>query len=237
MGHPQFKTQDDFGIGDGIPPIPEWQLDLTATHELPDIILDVDYDVSNVFMRLRNIFQRTQNMQFPNTQLHDLTSFVIHRLLNRPSDAANLPQSPITECIRYAILIYMFLIQGPTYYSHENIVNTIVVSLAKTLNHLDATPRVYSSLDIWLAAIGMVASAGTAHYQWFLERTRIISTSMQLVETDDIQTRIKSVLWLETMYTEQIFRPHWEAIMVTETRPGSSDPTCIWSGSPGSGLL
>ncbi|KAJ5310320.1 Cytochrome P450 61 [Penicillium atrosanguineum] len=152
MGHPQFDTQDDFGIGDGIPPIPEWQLDPAATHELPETILDVDYDVRNVFIRLRNVFQRIQNMQFPNTQLHDLTSFVIHRLLYLPLDAANVQRSPISECIRCAVLIYMFIIQGPTYYSHAIMLNTVVISLIENLSRLDVTSRIYSSLDIWLAA-------------------------------------------------------------------------------------
>ncbi|KAJ5677604.1 uncharacterized protein N7477_003237 [Penicillium maclennaniae] len=235
-GFPQFSSQDDFGIGDGIPPIPEWQLEPTATHDLPDIIHDVDYDVSNVFVRLRNVFQRTQNLQFPNTRLHDLTSFVIHRLLYLPSDASNLQKSPVSECVRCAIVLYMFVIQGPTYYSHVNIMNTMVVSLMKNLSRLDATPRVYSYLDIWLSVIGMVASAGTNLYQWFLERSRMISTSLQLVEADDVQTRIKSILWLETIHAEQIFRPHWDAIMDTATRPVISEPTCISSGSPSSRL-
>lgn len=238
MGSPQFNTQDDSGIGDGIPPIPEWQLDPTGSHELPELIKDVDHEVSNVFIRLRNVFQRTANMKIPNTQLHDLTSFVIHRLLLPPGPSkAKAPSSPASECIRCAIILYMLAIQGPTYYSHAIILNTIVIDLMENLNRLDATPRVYCSLDIWLIAIGMVASTGTAHYRSFLERASNIATSLQLIDAEDVLNRIKSILWLETIHAERTFRPHWEAIMTNEARPLPLEHTCTSSGCPGPGLL
>ncbi|KAJ5553489.1 hypothetical protein N7494_002867 [Penicillium frequentans] len=82
MGHPQFDTQDDVGLGDGIPCIPEWQLDPTALNDLSGFNnIDVDYDVWNVFIRLRSVLERSQRMPFSPTQLHDLTCFVVHRLL------------------------------------------------------------------------------------------------------------------------------------------------------------
>jgi hypothetical protein len=225
MGSPQFNTQDDSGNGDGIPPVPEWQLDPTASHELPELIMDVDHEVSNVFIRLRNIFQRNENMKIPNTQLHDLTSFVIHRLL-LPPDAPKAPLSPASECIRCAIILYMLVIQGPTYYSHASISNTIVIDFMENLNRLDTTPRVYCSLDIWLIAIGLVASTGTAHYRSFLERASNISRSLQLIDAEDVLNRIKSILWLEIINAERTFTPHWEAIMATETRPLPLERMC-----------
>jgi hypothetical protein len=52
-------SQDDFAIGDGIPPIPEWQFDSTAldSQSFDLSTIEVDYAVNNVFNRLRNIFQ------------------------------------------------------------------------------------------------------------------------------------------------------------------------------------
>ena len=238
MGHPQFNTQNDSGIGDGIPPIPEWQLNPTIANELPELtVIDVDYEVSNVFIRLRNVFQQTQDTQFPTTQLHDLTSFVIHRLLHKASDKAAPAPPPISECIRYAIILYMFVIQGPTYYSHVIILNTIVTHLRENLECLDAAPRVYNSLDVWLLTIGMVASTGTVHYQWFMEKACDVSAALQLSDCDNTLTRIKSILWLETTQTEMICRHHWEDIIGTEMQTSPSEFTCISSSSPGPGVL
>lgn len=221
MGHPQFETQDDVGIGDGIPPIPEWQLDSTALHDssLNLSNFEVDDAVENVFIRLRNVFQRAQRIPFSTTRLHDLTCFVVHRLLLSAPDTEDprLSPSPITECIRYAIILYMFIIHGPTYYSHAVILNTMVTLFMEQFRQLEKTPRVYDSLDVWLFAIGMVASTGTTNYQWFKEKARAIAASLQLDNCDDALFHIKSVLWLETLQGEDIFRPHWEAILSGES--------------------
>lgn len=215
MGHPQFETQDDVGDGDGIPPIPEWQLDSTALHDLPALgSIDVDYAVRNVFIRLRNVFQRSQRIPFPTTRLHDLTCFVVHRLLLSASDTANPQSSAITECIRYAIILYMLIIQGPTYYSHALILNTIVTRFTEHLEQLESTARMHDSLDVWLVAIGMVASTGTTHYQWFMKSARAMAASLQLGNWNDTLVHIKSVLWLETLQGEDIFRPHWDVIFI-----------------------
>jgi hypothetical protein len=235
MGRPEFETQDDVGIGDGIPPIPEWQLDSTALlDDLSEFTIDVDYAVRNVFIRLRNVFQRAQRIPFPTTRLHDLTCFVVHRLLLSASDTTNPRSSPITECIRYAIVLYMFIIQGPTYYSHAVILNTMVTRFMAHLKQLESTPRVYGSLDVWLLAIGMVTSTGTTHNPWFMETARAMAASLQLANCNDALIRIKSVLWLGTLRGEDIFRPHWDAILSPANQPGLPDFTvCVSSSSTG----
>ncbi|KAF6807014.1 C6 zinc finger domain-containing protein [Colletotrichum sojae] len=217
-GHPQFDTQDDDGIGYGIPPIPEWQMDMNAVHEdLFDVgDLDMDDGVRNVFTRLRNVFQRARRISFPTTRLHDLTCFVIHRLLLSAPDPTDQSSSPIGECVRYAMALYMFIVHGPTYYSHAVILSTMVARLAAQLARLDEVPRVYSSLDVWIHAVGMVAAAGTPRYQWFAERAWAVASAMQLSCWDDVAPHVKSVLWLEMPQGEDVFMPHWTAILDPE---------------------
>ena len=239
-GHPQFSTQNDAGIGDGIPPVPEWQLDPSALHDDLDLGSDyIEYEVKNVLVRLRNAFQRAQQIPFPTTQLHDLTCFVVHRLLLSASDTTNIePLSPFTECIRYAIILYMFIIQGPTYYSHAVIFNTIVAQFMEHLKKLQSTPHVSESIDVWLLAIGMVASTGTSHYQWFTKKAQGVASSLQLGNWSDILIHIKRVLWLETLQSECIFRPHWDAIISPSSQPGPSDFSILGSqDNIGAGFL
>ncbi|KAE8352456.1 hypothetical protein BDV28DRAFT_125480 [Aspergillus coremiiformis] len=240
MGHPQFETQDDVGIGDGIPPIPEWQLDSVIPQDdlSEPASLGVDYAVKNVYIRLYNAFQRAQQIPFSTTRLHDLTCFVIHRLLLSAPGIENTQASPITECIRYSIILYMFIIQGPTYYSHAVIMNAIVTRLMEHLKGLDLSPHVYDSLDVWLLAVGMVASTGTTHYQWFMERARAMAISLQLRNWNDALIRIRSILWLETLQSEDIFQPHWDAILSATNQPGTPRFTvCVSPSSNGTGLL
>ena len=208
MGHPQFGTQDDDGIGDGIPPISEWQIETIAIYEDIPELSSVEYEVKNVYARLNSVSRRTQ--QLPTAQLHDLTCFVVHRLLLPTSDTEEHQSSPITGCLRYAIILYMFIIHGPTYYSHEAIFNTITTKFTQHLQQLESTPRVYDLLDVWFLATGMVAAAGTPHYRWFMEQARAVATSLQLSNWDDVFLRIKSVLWLGTRRDEDTFRHHWE---------------------------
>ncbi|KAE8409626.1 hypothetical protein BDV37DRAFT_277966 [Aspergillus pseudonomiae] len=235
MGHPQFETQDDVGIGDGIPPIPEWQLDPTTHYDGSSelIGMNVDYAVRNVFIRLRSAFQQARRVHFPTTRLHDLTCFVIHRLLLTAPGTESPQSSSITECIRYAIILYMFIIHGPTYYSHAAMMNSIVIQFIDQLMQLESTPRVYGSLDAWLLAIGMVASTGTPDYQWFVEKAQTMVVSLQLSNWDDVLVHIKCILWMETLQGEDIFRPHWDTIFSTMSHPG----TCTSPGSAEGELL
>ncbi|KAJ4294999.1 hypothetical protein N0V90_007007 [Kalmusia sp. IMI 367209] len=210
---PQFGAQDDLGTGSGIPPIPEWQLDPTATYE--DIWYlgadECDFATRNVFMRLRNVFHQAKRNPLPPTRLHDLACFVIHRLLTAPNPQTPDP-SPLSECIRYALVSYMFVTQGPTYYSHAVILEDIVTRYMVHIRQLESGPRIYDALDIWLLAIGLMASAGTADYHWFVNRARVVVASLELHNWDDVFSRIKGVLWLDVPHAEACFRPHWDDI-------------------------
>ncbi|KAL5361461.1 hypothetical protein BJX96DRAFT_85199 [Aspergillus floccosus] len=222
-GHPQFETQDDLGIGDGIPPIPEWQIDSFSLND-PDLkIMDVEYGVLNVYYRLRNVFQRAPRIPFPPTQLHDLTCFVIHRLLFSVPDTTTSPSSPMTESLRYGIVLYMFIVQGPTYFSHAVILNTIVTQLINRIAELESTPHESGSFDIWLLGVGMVASAGTAHYSWFVERARAMARSLNFGSWDEVLVNMKSILWLETVPVENKFQPHWDSLFNAADATGVLD--------------
>ncbi|KAF2439080.1 hypothetical protein P171DRAFT_370543 [Karstenula rhodostoma CBS 690.94] len=209
---PQFETQDDFGSGSGIPPIPEWQLDPLAKAE-DAWYLGEDYcDIitKNVFMRLNHVFRQANRTSLPPTRLHDLASFVIHRLLAATIDPQAPPPATYSECIRCALVSYMFILQGPTYYSHAVILQDVVIRYIASLEQLESEFRVYDEIDMWLHAVGLVASAGTVEYSWFASRTAIITTSMALVGWEDVIARLKNVLWLNMPNGETMFRPHWE---------------------------
>ncbi|KAJ5175574.1 uncharacterized protein N7482_001451 [Penicillium canariense] len=214
MGHPQFPVQDDAGTGDGIPPLPEWQLGPTTLDDTPEISWVIeDAVVRNAFLRLRYVFQSAQGARLLGTRLHDLACFVIHQLLRVVPDIPHLHSSPITECIRYALILYMFIIQGPTYYSHAVIFNSLVNQFVGYLQELESIPHVYDSLDVWIFGIGLVASTDTPSYRWLTERARAVSASLQLYSCDDAFACIKSVCWLETARGVDLFRFHWVAIL------------------------
>ncbi|KAH0284245.1 hypothetical protein KCU62_g8438, partial [Aureobasidium sp. EXF-3399] len=98
-GGPQFETQDDYGTGRGIPSVPEWCLDPPIRRLDPSYFSDLmtDKAVWNVFIRLRNVFERAQVVPLSTTKLHDLTCFVLHRLLPANPDLTTLVGSPVTE--------------------------------------------------------------------------------------------------------------------------------------------
>lgn len=222
MGQPQFATQDDDGTGDGLPLIPEWQLGASGSshHDMsPLSSIDVSTDVANAFTRLRNIFQRARDVPLPTTRLHELICFVVHRLLLPPLDTQTCPPQPASECIRSAIVLYMFIIQGPTYYSHAVILNTIVTRYMGYLTQLEDAVPLQESLHVWLLAMGLVASAGTTHHQWFVERARCLAATFQLSVWDDVFSHLKSFLWLHMPHGESIFRPHWDTVLDTTKPP------------------
>lgn len=209
---PQFETQDDFGTGSGIPPIPEWQLDPSAKGE-DAWYLGEDYCdtlTKNIFMRLNHVFRQANRTSLPPTRLHDLASFVIHRLLAATTDPQAPPPALYSECIRYALVSYMFILQGTTYYSHAVILQDVVTRYIAELEQLESELRVYDEIDVWLHAVGLVASSGTAEYSWFASRTAVITASLALITWEDVLARLENVLWLNIPNGETIFRPHWE---------------------------
>lgn len=211
-GRPQFETQDDLGIGDGIPTIPEWQFASEPIYDdLPELgSNNIDHGVKNIFLRLRRVFGRTSRVPLSPTRLHDLACYVIHRLLLVPGTTGYEP-SPVTECLRHATMLYIFIIQGPTYFSHEAILNSIVMEFMEHLKSLESLPRTVDAFDVWLFNIGMAASTG-ANYEWFWERAKKTALSLRLSDWDDVLLHVKWILWLDLPQCESIFRPHWDAV-------------------------
>lgn len=221
MEAPQFRTQDDFGFGDGISPVLLWQL--ASTHSEPgDSItheLDIDPAMENILSRLRNIFHTPRPSRLSNTDLHDLTCFVMHRLLLPLSlTEVDAEKSATSECLRYATALYMLTIHGTTYYSHVGLANSIGLRLVRHLKTFAATGSLHSPLGIWLLSVGMVATMDTADRQWLTDQARRAAVALGLVTWEDILVRLESVLWIRGQQGE-VFRQRWEEVfkaMVSE---------------------
>lgn len=215
MRQPQFEVQDDFGRGSGlIPPIPEWQSSSVPANEEVWYLREdhCDLHIMNVFIRLRNIFHEANTVPLTPSRLHDLTSFVIHRLLSATPGAQITSSTPYSDSIRYAIISYMFIIQGPTYYPHDAMLQDIMNRYIVSLHKLESSFHVYDALDVWLQAIGLVATSGTTNYQWFSTRTETIAISLGLNAWEEVFLHIRRVLWLDFPNGEAMFRAHWKVI-------------------------
>ncbi|KAM0668146.1 hypothetical protein ACQRIU_001708 [Beauveria bassiana] len=203
IGIPQFDTQDDQGNGDGVSPIPEWSIPQTAD---PPALSEADLDPEtwNVFSRLYGIFQRAKRAPLPLLRLHALTCFVVHRLLT-PTE----PPSALSDCVRCAMVLYMLILQGPIYYPHAAIMHKTTAQLVTQLQDC-ARLRASSPLELWLVAIGLVASHGTPFNKVLQEEARVQSTFLGLHSWNDTSVLIKSVLWLEAPRMEMVFQSHWD---------------------------
>ncbi|KAM3522810.1 hypothetical protein MY4038_008450 [Beauveria bassiana] len=199
----EFDTQDDQGNGDGVSPIPEWSIPQTAD---PPALSEADLDPEtwNVFSRLYGIFQRAKRAPLPLLRLHALTCFVVHRLLT-PTE----PPSALSDCVRCAMVLYMLILQGPIYYPHAAIMHKTTAQLVTQLQDC-ARLRAFSPLELWLVAIGLVASHGTPFNKVLQEEARVQSTFLGLHSWNDTSVLIKSVLWLEAPRMEMVFQSHWD---------------------------
>jgi hypothetical protein len=238
MGHPQFDTQDDAGTGHGIPPIPEWQPSPVISHEDFSLLssLNVNGDLGDILIRLRRVFHGAQRTPLTSTRLHDLTCFVIHRLLLSNLDTT--PESPpLPESIRHGIILYMFIMQGPTYFSHAVIFNQTLNRFTGRLKQLESVHHTHDPIDVWFLAVGMVAATGTPEYPWFINRARAAAALLYLNTWDDVSSRITSVLWLETEQSESIFRPHWDAVLNGGSHPEPQDSSVYVPPSGAAGFI
>lgn len=207
---PQFKIQDcDSNLGTGIPPTSQWHLALTGSDSqylaLDDI--EIDPTLSNVLIRLRYIFHFERISSLTNTDIHDLTCYVLHKLLSPDSPK----QSDISECFRYSITIYMLSIHGTTYYSHDEFANNIILRLRSHLEPLLLTKYLHNSAGVWIITVGLAATVGTLHRKWFISQACAIAVALGLQAWEDVLVRLDTVFW--TRYQqEELVQHKWEQI-------------------------
>lgn len=218
-GAPQFQTQDDSGFGSGIAPILRWQHASTSPYfqlmTLDD--LDVEPAISNILTRLRNIFHQTKSPPLTSTELHDLTCYVAHRLLLPQFSQEISKRSAISECLRYALALYMLVIHGTTYYSHATLANSIVLQLKTHLKALEPGEYVSNQLGIWIISIGMAATIGTMDHQWFIDQACTTAMTVGLHTWENVLGCLESILWVRTEQGE-IFRQEWGKLLTAMTR-------------------
>lgn len=222
MQAPQFPTQNDFGIGDGIPIIPQWR---QAGTNLQNPVLphmgefNLDPTIQDILYRLSNMARREQFLSMSNTELHDLTCFVLHRLLLwRPNATTNHSSGPpaISECVRDGLVLYMLIIHGPTYYSHSEIQNSIVAQLEFHLeDSLAYMSNTHQSLVIWLLSMGMVAAQDASKYHWFATEAKKMTENLGIRTWNDIVLCLQSVLWLKMENVQHMFQQKWGEISAT----------------------
>ncbi|KAM0425782.1 hypothetical protein ACHAPT_009032 [Fusarium lateritium] len=212
-GAPQFPIQDDLGIGDGVCPTLQWLLaspDLESPSEAIDD-LDIDPAMADILTRLRSISQEASNLS--GTELHDLTCFVVHKLLLLPPHSTeDLQQSAISESLRYAMALYMLIIHGTTYYSDIGLVMTIMPQFRRYLEVLVGSSEVDESLKLWIFSVGMVSSIDPINRKWFTEQACRTATALKIQTWEDVLVQLKRTLWMETP-RGAIFQKQWEDIL------------------------
>jgi hypothetical protein len=217
MGCPQFQPQDDFGFGDGIPPRDSIQL---FGHQNPTLLeladLDLDPTVEDTLIRLRFILDQSETSNpegastLTTTDLHELACLVLHKLLTLSS--YNPGPRSTSECIRYATCIYMFIIHGPTYYSHATILSNLILQLRHHLEIFLSSSDYQYQFTIWLLSVGLVGSLGMESHQWFAKQTAALSARLDVRSWDHAEIALRSVLWYNTKYTS-MFRQIWVQII------------------------
>jgi hypothetical protein len=211
-GSPQYPVQDDIAIGDGVAPTLQWLLAATflETQDPVVLALQLEPDIADILTRLRGIFHQPDALAFLGTELHDLTCFVVHKLLLIPP----LPNSPQSECLRCAMALYMLIIHGTTYYTHTELANTIIQRLKSQLPALagKAGSVLFDSLQIWVLSVTVASATDPTDVQWLIYAAKIAANAMGLQSWDDVIAHLRNILWLETERAE-IFRQQWDAIL------------------------
>lgn len=222
MQLPQFLTQDDLGEGDGIRPISQWYEISNDLHDATSS-LDVpllDPDIKSTAYRLHNLFDPRQFV-LSNTDIHDLTCFVVHKLLLwQPSTpTVSCAQNPaVSESVRHALVLYMLIVQGPTYFPHAGLQYATVVKLQAHLEHVWLPMLLsQSSLCLWLLLVGLVAADGMEECRWFETQTRTSSEALGLRFWGDVVVRLQDVVWLDSPATTFLFQQKWEEACAATT--------------------
>ena len=220
-GFPQFLPEDNLSFRSGVASSPQWKM--TADESYPVLgsslfdDLDIDPIVRQSLMQLKAISQRykiTSQSTIPPiltiAEIHDLASFVLHSLLQPPH--LDVPAS-ISECLRDGICTYMFILHGPTYYSHAAILSTLVVQLQHRLEPLLPQNILCQEAQTWFICMGLVGSIGSEAHEWFSQQAATLSSRFGIHDWELVKRQLESVVWLPNMMCEMVFRESWEAII------------------------
>jgi hypothetical protein len=146
---------------------------------------------------------------------------VLHKLLawSPQAEQSSSPESVTTsQCVRYAVVIYMLMIHGPAYFSHKYLQATLVSQLQGHLGGiLDSLTVCHRPLAVWMLLVGVVASYGTSEYYWFTTQVKILVELLQLYDWEDVVSCLEEVLWFKTKRAERLFQSRWEEMWAMNT--------------------
>jgi hypothetical protein len=212
---PQFETSDDDGSGyQGISSIPQWHQasDMLDSSSIRGNELEIEPNVRKTLARLRYIFQ---DAHISTTELHDLTCFVAHKLLSLGPpwhDPNEHGSFSLSETIRHAMVLYMLIIHGTTYYSHVHFANSLAKQLRRHLECLHGVDGFLKSLKIWAISIGMASSFDLLDRQWFVAEAHSARDVFSLSCWSDVMTHLEEVLWLRTS-GDDVVSSEWQQIL------------------------
>lgn len=220
---PQFAVQEQNGSGDGIAPISQWYRATHNIHDLTPTFLNIpllDPDIADVLCRLHNLFDSDQ-YTLSSTDLHDLTCYAVHRLLHwspQPT-AENFPYDlAASGIVRHALVLYMLITHGPTYFSHARLQYALALKLQAQMEYTwSCMLQKHRSLVLWLLSIGMIASEGTPEEHWFVEQARLAATTLTLNSPEDVIFYLRDIVWMDSPAATTLFSQKWLA---------------LWPGSP-----
>ena len=217
---PQFETEDELGHGSGISSILQWHSasGIVDPQEMPPNFLHVEPAIRNILVRLRSIFHQPQHSQLTTTDLHDLTCFVVHKvLLMAPLSGSSLERLALSECLRFAIALYMLIIHGTTYYSHAHLANAILGQLRRHLITFTRTDYIRGPIGLWILSVATISTIGVADHHWFKEQMAMVATTLGLHNWEDVVSHLQNVLWTTTPQGE-IFQQIWEEVLTNSVR-------------------
>jgi hypothetical protein len=216
MQSPQFDAQNDPLVEDGIHSIPQWLGAMTMTTDRQPLCLtdlDLDPDIRDVLLRLRNVFNASVPRGLSTTDLHDLTIFLLHKLLVWSPQATHLHSSEAaatSQCVRYAIVLYMLIIHGPAYFSHAHLQVNLVSHLRTHVEGILAPLSAHHTrLALWMLFVGMTASHETPDYDWFTIQVKILADLLHVRAWKDVVFCLEEVLWYQTQRAELLCQARW----------------------------
>ncbi|KFG86026.1 hypothetical protein MANI_010437 [Metarhizium anisopliae] len=215
---PQFGIHDHVA-GDGILSGLQWQF--ASAHLDPGSIglghEEIDPNVRDALACLRYIFHQGK---ITTTELHDLTCFVIHKLLSLqqpPCHASNDGHHAVSESLRLALVLYLLIIHGTTYYSHMHMATLLAKRLRGQLQYLPTKGGILDSLKVWAISIGMVSSFDPIDGAWFASEARSAQASLGLNCWDDVVTHLENILWFKAQQ-DNVFWSEWQPILSDTNR-------------------
>ena len=204
----QFLPEEQIDLYDP----PQWPLEIFEPAQAVSL---VDFNTYGICKRVSDILLEIRYLSHFSAQSHDIASpileardihgkaySILQRLLQTKSDAdPGSHTTCITECCRFAAMIFLLLAFENQYLNQTRLVNFLAHKLRNSLESIiSCSLNESNKLLVWSLSVGGIAVLNLpTERDWFVSHLAESAAELNLKSWDEMKSCLKEIIWIDAI--------------------------------------